>query len=120
LFSSGDEDDTTMRLISPEFLHIFDQIMSLLPFATRTDMYSALSSIDARVSAVDSFLSTLRLEHSQPNIRNQLKELWTQHAKEMYPVETESDSGGRAEVGKSDAAVPTPPGSPKGDGGNGS
>ena len=98
------------RLISPAFLHIFDQTMSMVPFATRSDMNDALKHADVKVSAVESFLSTLLLEHSHPNARTQLRQLWVDHASDMYPVENdvEQQVGG----GGISASMATPPASP--------
>jgi len=111
--SFRDGDPPTIRLISPELLHIFDQTMSLLPFATKTDMYEALKAADKKASSVDSFLSTLRLEHFQPNSATQLRRLWIDHAKAMFPNEEEDLAAEQAEGGMSlSASMPTPPASP--------
>ena len=44
-------------LISSTLMHIFEETMSLLPFATRTDMFDALKKADAKALDVDSFLA---------------------------------------------------------------
>lgn len=112
-----DEDRTLLRLISPELLHIFDQTMSLIPFATKTDMYEALKAADVKVANVETFLAGLRLEHSMANARTQLIDLWKQHATAYFPEESK-DMDVTEEGGKVfSATVPTPPSSPKdGDG----
>ena len=110
-------DRSFLRLISPELLHIFDQTMSLIPFATKTDMYEALKKADKRASTVEEFLAGLRLEHSMPNAFTQLKNLWTQHAAAYFPEPVQNV--GDAETGGQgtqlfSATVPTPPTSPRG------
>ena len=45
-------DGSDLYLISSNFLHIFDQTMSMLPFATRTDMIEAFKRADAKISEV--------------------------------------------------------------------
>ena len=57
-------DGSDLDLISSYLLHIFDQTMSMLPFATRTDMIEAFKRADAKISEVDSFLDTLLAEHN--------------------------------------------------------
>ena len=115
------QDRSFLRLISPELLHIFDQTMSLIPFATKTDMYEALKKADKRASTVEDFLAGLRLEHSMPNAFTQLKDLWTQHAAAYFP-QPEHNAGNDVTDGQGTqlfaAAVPTPPTSPLGEGGS--
>jgi hypothetical protein len=114
-------DRTFLRLISPDLLHIFDQIMSLIPFATKTDMYEALKKADKRAATVDDFLAGLRLEHSTPNAFTQLKDLWTQHAAAYFPEpekDEENAEGGGQGTQLFSAAVPTPPTSPRAAGGS--
>ena len=109
-----DDDLTYLRLISPELLHIFDQTMSLIPFAT--DMYEALKKADKRAATVDDFLAVLRQEHLMPTAFSQLKDLWTQHAAAYFP-EPEKDEDGTQDGGQvtkvATASVPTPPSSPR-------
>ena len=109
-------DRTFLRLISPDLLHIFDQIMSLIPFATKTDMYEALKKADKRAATVDDFLAVLRQEHLMPTAFSQLKDLWTQHAAAYFP-EPEKDQDGTQDGGQvtkvATASVPTPPSSPR-------
>ena len=52
-------DGTDLFLISSPLLHIFNQTMSMLPFATLADMVDLLKMSDTRLSDVDSFLATL-------------------------------------------------------------
>ena len=112
LFASSSSDGTMIRLISPALLHIFDQTMSMVPFATRTDMYDALKVADVKASAVENFLSNLLLEHSQPTSQAQLRRLWIEHAKDMYPVDDKEDDVAAAT--SVSAAMPTPPATPPG------
>jgi hypothetical protein len=62
-FCSCRPDGTDFYLISSPFLHMFDQTMSMLPFATRTDIFEAIKNADAKASDVDAFLDTLLAEH---------------------------------------------------------
>ena len=104
-------EDASYRLISPALLHIFDQTMSMVPFATRTDMIDALKNADVKASAVETFLGNLLLEHSLPNSATQLRRLWVEHARDMYPEE-DNDIPEAAGGGAFGAVVATPPGSP--------
>ena len=114
-------DRSYLRLISADLLHIFDQTMSLIPFATKTEMYEALKKADKRAATVEDFLAGLRLEHSMPNAFTQLKDLWTQHAAAYFP-EPEQNAGNAVTGGQGtqlfSAAVPTPPTSPRAAGGS--
>ena len=97
--------------------------MSLIPFATKTDMYEALKKSDKRAATVDDFLAGLRQEHIMPNAFSQLKDLWTKHAASYFPVPEEdvdeSQDGGQVTKVMA-ASVPTPPSSPRAaDGGQG-
>ena len=55
-------DGSDLYLISSPLLHIFDQTISMLPFATRTDMIDALKKFDVKMSDVD----RLRREKRNP------------------------------------------------------
>ena len=112
-------------VISETLLHIFDQTMAMLPFATRTDMYEALRKTDTRAADIEIFLASfkLRAEHNMPGVQAQLKTLWLGHVKALYPEEFQDEaaaraSGAGAEVGggavRAEATTPppTPPGSP--------
>ena len=117
-------DGSTLNVISPTLLHIFDQTMAMLPFATRTDMYEALKKTDTRAADIEIFLASLREEHNMPGVRAQLKTLWLRHVKALYPEEVEEQaaagaSGAGAPVvggavrARATTPPPTPPGSPK-------
>ena len=85
--------------------------MSMVPFATRTDMMDALKHADVKASSVDTFLANLLLEHSLPNSATQLRRLWVEHAQDMYPEEDDDNTqaaGGAA----FEAVVATPPATP--------
>ena len=87
--------------------------MSMVPFATRTDMMDALKNADVKATAVDTFLSTLLLEHSLPNSPTQLRRLWVEHAQDMYPEEDEDNTQG-ARGAAHEAVAATPPATPPG------
>ena len=84
----------------------------MVPFATRTDMIDALKNADVKASAVETFLGNLLLEHSLPNSATQLRRLWVEHARDMYPVDDDDDIPKAAGGGAFGAVVATPPGSP--------
>ena len=117
-------DGSTLNVISPTLLHIFDQTMAMLPFATRTDMYEALKKTDTRAADIEIFLASLREEHNMPGVRAQLKTLWLRHVKALYLEEVQDEaaagaSGAGVEVvsgavrARATTPPPTPPGSPK-------
>ena len=110
-------DGSDLYLISSPLLHIFDQTMSMLPFATRTDMIEALKMSDTKLSDVDSFLATLLAEHDAPGVRAQLQTLWIANVRfilgdedDAAPAEGAVGAGG---AGARRNAAPTPPDSPK-------
>jgi hypothetical protein len=70
-------------MISSNFLHISDQIMSELPFAKKTDMFDAIKMADAKASDVDSFLATLLAEHDAVRARAQMKTLLIEHVRAL-------------------------------------
>lgn len=113
-------DGSDLYLISSNLLHIFDQTLSMLPFATRTDMIEALKRADAKISEVDSFLDTLLAEHNAAGARAQLKTLWIAHVRAVLHVDDEAPP---AAPGAGGAGVrnraPTPPDSPRGAGAGG-
>ena len=55
--------------------------MSMLPFATRTDMIEALKRADAKIWEVDSFLNTFLAKHDAAGAGAQLKTLWIAHVR---------------------------------------
>ena len=69
-------DGAALPLVSEAMLHLFDRSMSMLPFATRTDMLDALKSKDVKIATVEEFLHSLQREHGLPNVRDQLRSLW--------------------------------------------
>ena len=98
--------------------------MSMLPFATRTDMVDALNMSDTRLSDVDSSLATLLAEHDAPGARAQLKTLWFANVRSLLGGEDDATpaapaAGEGAGVGHGAGAVarrqvaPTPLDSPR-------
>ena len=85
-------DGSDLYLISSHLLHIFDQTMSMLPFATRTDMIEALKRADAKISEVNSFLDTLLAEHDAAGARAQLKTLGIAHVRAVLQVDDEGSA----------------------------
>ena len=83
-------DGSDLYLISSPLLHIFDQTMSMLPFATRTDMIEALKMADTKLSDVDSFLATLLAEHDAPGVRAQLQNLWIANVRFIHGDEDDA------------------------------
>jgi hypothetical protein len=122
-FGSCRLDGTDFYLISSPFLHMFDQTMSMLPFATRTDMFEAIKKADAKASDAYAFLATLLAEHYAVGARAQLRTLWVAHVREKLL----EDDGGLLESGAGEGLrvssgsvcnwAPTPPNSPRADGG---
>ena len=115
-------DGSELYFISSNILHMFDQIMSMLPFATRTDMIEALKMSDARLSDVDAFLATLLAEHDAPGVRAQLKTLWIANVRSVLgeeenaaPGASEAGAGGEGAAARRQKAV-TPHDSPHEDG----
>ena len=113
----GRSDGTPLDVISSQLLHMFDECMSMLPFATRTDMADAMSKADVQYSKIQDLLRDLYAEHDLPGVRVHLKKLWLLHAQEKY--DDEEAAGGGAGTGASQpgsAPIPgkskTPPGSP--------
>ena len=92
--------------------------MSMLPFATRTDMVETLKKADVktRISEVDSFPDSLLAEHDAAGVRAQLKNLWIEHARAVLQEDDEELPATRAPGGDADVRnrVPTPPDSPRG------
>ena len=119
LFCCCRPDGSDLYLISANLLHIFDQTMSMLPFATRTDMIEALKASDTRLSDVDAFLATLLAEHDAPGVRAQLRTLWIANVRSMLGEEDDvaaaSDGDGRGGGGSTArrGKVTTPPDSPR-------
>ena len=83
--------------------------MSMVPFATKTDMIDALKQAGVPLNMVDAFLLNLLAEHAQPNARTQLLQLWRQHAEERFPKKRQEAVAATPGVS---AALATPPDSP--------
>ena len=58
--------------------------MSMLPFATRTDMFEALKWADVKASEADAFADTLLAEHDIAGARAQLTTLWIEHSSAVF------------------------------------
>ena len=65
----------------------------MLPFATRTDMLDALKNKDVKIATVEEFLHSLQCEHGLPNVRDQLRRLWTKYVRDLYSEEDDADDG---------------------------
>ena len=91
----------------------------MLPFATRTDVLDALRNKDVKIATVEGFLHSLDCEHGLPNVRNQLRRLWTKYVHESYSEEEDADNGESARIGTSTirSKALTPPPTPPADGG---
>ena len=93
----------------------------MLPFATRTDMLDALKHKDVKIATVEEFLHSLQREHGLPNVRDQLRKLWTKYVRELYSEEEDADDGESARIGTSkirSKALTPPPTPPAGGGGD--
>ena len=93
----------------------------MLPFATRTDMLDALKNKDVKIATVEGFLHSLQCEHGLPNVRDQLRRLWTKYVRELYSEEEDADDGEGARIGTSkirSKALTPPPTPPAGGGGD--
>ena len=66
--------------------------MSMLPVATRTDIFEALKKADAKASEVDAFLATLLAEHDAAGARAQLKTLLIGHVRALLQEDEEAPS----------------------------
>ena len=67
-----------MPFLSPNTLHIVDNVFSMLPFVTKTDMLEACKKGNVSLDTWNNFMQTLLEEHKAPGSRDQLKELWTE------------------------------------------
>jgi len=107
-------DGTEFSFLSANLLHIADRTMSMLPFATKTDLVEALKRADCKLSEVEEFLNMLNAEHNTPAARTQLKTLWTKYIEGRYGAPHRDGPGsghGAAPVRLSKAT--TPPASPR-------
>jgi hypothetical protein len=99
-----------LLVVSTNLLHMFEQTMVMLPFATRTDMYEAVqNSKENKTTKLQEMLNTIRAEHDQPGVRAQLRSLWIARIRAQLDDDDEPGAAGAAVLGK---AV-TPPLSPK-------
>ena len=73
--------------------------MSMLPFATRTDMFEALKKADAKASDVDAFLATFLAEHDPAGARAQLLTLWIGHVRALFQEDEQAPGQSGAEGG---------------------
>ena len=90
----------------------------MLPFATRTDMLDALKNKDVKIATVEEFLHSLRREHGLPNVRDQLRKLWTKYVRDLYSEEDDTDDGESARKKIRSKALTPPPTQPAGGGGD--
>ena len=97
---------------SANMLHIFDQTMSMIPFAIKTDMYEAMKRADVKVGEVNSFLASLLAEHTYPGVTAMLRSSWTKYVRDKFPEEEPIPRGAprRESVrSKADTPPPSPP-----------
>ena len=91
-----------MPFLSPNTLHIVDNVFSMLPFVTKTDMLEACKKGNVSLDTRNNFMQALLEEHKAPGSRDQLKELWTEWLDKYYVSETVGDASaelaGRAET----------------------
>lgn len=114
----GRSDGTSLDVISSQLLHMFDECMCMLPFATRTDMLDAMTKADVENKDLQDLLRDLLAEHDLPGVRVQLKTLWLRLAKDKFGDEEEAGGGAGTGTSKpASAPIPgkskTPPGSPQ-------
>ena len=83
-----------MPFLSPNTLHIVDNVFSMLPFVTKTDMLEACKKGNVSLDTRNNFMQTLLEEHKAPGSRDQLKELWTEWLDKYYVSETVGDASG--------------------------
>ena len=100
-----------MPFLSPNTLHIVDNVFSMLPFVTKTDMLEACKKGNVSLDTRNNFMQVLLEEHKAPGSRDQLKELWTEWLDKYYVSETVGDAS--AEPGRAE----TPPDSEAEEGG---
>ena len=86
--------------------------MSMLPFATKTDLYEALRLADCKLADVEVFLDMLKAEHNTPAARIELKNLWTKYLQVKYGIAPPEAQGAAPAPAPSSKAL-TPPASPR-------
>jgi hypothetical protein len=82
-------------------------------------MLDALKKKDVKIATVEEFLHSLQREHGLPNVRDQLRKLWTKYVRELYSEEEDADDGESARIGTSKirSKALTPPTTPPAGGG---
>ena len=81
-----------MPFLSPKTLHIVDNVFSMLPFVTKSDMIEACKKGNVSLDTRNNFMQTLLEEHKAPGSRDQLKELWTEWLDKYYVSEAVGDA----------------------------
>jgi hypothetical protein len=109
---TGRPDGNDLFFVTPKFLHIFDFSMSMLPFAIKTDMVTALKTADCALKEHTDFMASLLEEHELPKARTQLIELWGKWIDTRYGGQAASTS--KPSIARSGARIMTPPSSPDG------
>jgi len=104
---------------SAKMLHIFDQTMSMIPFAIKTDMYEAMKRADVKVGDVNSFLASLLAEHEYPGVSGMLRIAWTKYVSDKFQQDDEPSVRSAPRRESVRARAETPPPSPPADGGHG-
>ena len=97
---AGRSDGTSLDVISSQLLHMFDECMCMLPFATRTDLQDARTKADVEMKELHGLLRDLLAEHDLPGVRVHLKKLWLQCDCEKF-VDDEEAAGASTGAGKS-------------------
>ena len=97
-------------------LHIFDQTMSMIPFAIKTDMYEAMKRADVKVGDVNSFLASLLEEHDHPGVTAMLRNAWTKYVRDKFQDDEPiagRDPRRESVRSKADTPPPSPPPEPE-------
>ena len=118
-YHNGRPDGNDLFFVTPKFLHIFDFSMSMLPFAIKTDMVTALKTADCALKEHTDFMATLLEEHEMPKARTQLIELWGKWIDSRYGGQEQAASTSKPSIKRAGARIPTPPLSPDGAAGEG-
>ena len=95
-------------------LGMFEETMSMLPFASRADMVEAMAKVDEEkqqptIARFNGLLATLRAEHNLPAAREQLKKLWTLRIREFSEEEPAQAAGGAGQAQNLGKALTPPP-----------
>ena len=81
----GRPEGERVPFLSANTLHMLDQALWHLPFATRTDLETAAKKGDHSIEKRTGFLNVLLSEHSCPAAQEQLKNLWNKWLEKNYP-----------------------------------